>query len=202
MDPLTLLTIGSGIAEFVGAQNEATQKEALFQRNRVAANTARDLKIQSINRRLIEESEAAAEQKMAINIAALKKQERAKVAAGEAGLSGSSVDAVTSQYETQKLRDYTTINANIVNLERQIELQKIGASAEAEARIDSLPRGVQPNFLAHAVSTAASAYAVERKMTTEMPSDYTSVFGSGGYFGGDEVLLPDAAWGGGTIFIE
>jgi len=190
IDPLTMLVIGQGVAKFIGDNAEAQRTEARFQENRIRAATARDLKIQSINKRLIQESEAAAEQKQQINIAALKKEERAKVAAGEAGITGSSVDAVTSQYETQKLRDYTTINANIENLERQIELEKLGASAEAEARINSLPRGIAPNILVAALGTAAKAYEAEMKMKTDMPDKYSSVFGSSS----SAQLKLDAVW--------
>jgi len=190
IDPVTMLVIGEGVATWFGDVAEARRTEARFLENRVAASTARDLKIQSINRRLIQESEVAAEQKKDITVAALKKQERAVVAAGEAGLSGSSVDAVTSQYETQKLRDFTTINANIANYERQIELEKMGASAEAEARINSLPRGIMPNIFAHALKTGAQAVATEMKMKTEMPDKYSSVFGSSSA----EQLKLDAIW--------
>jgi hypothetical protein len=191
IDPLTMLAIGQGVAKFIGDGAEAQRTEARFQENRVRAAAARDLKIQGINRRLIQESEVAAEQKQQMAIAALKKEERAKVAAGEAGITGSSVDAVTSQYETQKLRDYTTINTNLVNLEKQIELEKLGASAEAEARINSLPRGIMPNILVAALGTAAQAYATELKMKTDMPDKYSSVFGSSK---SAQQLKLDAAW--------
>ena len=191
IDPLTMLVIGQGIGKFIGDNAEAQRTEARFQENRLRAATARDLKIQSINKRLIQESEVAAEQKQQINIAALKKEERAKVAAGEAGITGSSVDAVTSQYETQKLRDYTTINTNLENLERQIELEKLGASAEAEARINSLPQGIMPNILVAALGTAAQAYETELKMKTDMPDKYSSIFGSSK---SAQQLKLDAAW--------
>ena len=80
---------------------------------------------------------------------AMRAVERAKVAAGEAGVSGSTVDMLLNDYEAQRLRATTTINANLDNIEKQIELQKLGASSEAQSRINSIRQGRQPSFLAY-----------------------------------------------------
>ena len=197
MDPLTMLSIGSSVAGFFGAQDRARKQEQAFLET-VLAVSARDLKIQTLNQRLFQEAEVAAEKKLDITINALKKEGRATVVAGEAGVEGSSVDAVTSQYKTQELRDYTKINSNIDSIERQIELQRMGASAEAENRINSMPRGQQPNFLVHAIGAAASAYAVERSMTVPMPDPYQSIFGATStiFNSGQAVYaVQDAPWG-------
>tara|TARA_B100002019_G_scaffold139326_2_gene120024 strand:+ start:20611 stop:21231 length:621 start_codon:yes stop_codon:yes gene_type:complete len=201
MDPMTMLAIGQGVAGYFQAEGEAKRTEARYQQNRINAAAARDLKIQSLNTRLVQEGEIAAEQKLALSIEALKKKERAKVAAGEAGVSGSSVDNLVDEYDKQKLRGFSAINANIENLEKQIQLQKQGASAEALNRINSLPRGIKPNLLFHAISTAASAYATEKSAQVKQPTGYTSTFGSTAptssiFSSGQAVYaVQDAPWG-------
>ena len=159
MDPMTMMMIGSTAIEFLGASSKAKQDEARYLQNRVNAAAARDLKIQSLNTRMIQEGEAASAQKQELSLEALRRQERAAVAAGESGVSGSSVDRTVSEFETARLRGVTTVNAQTEALRNQIELEKIGASAEAVNRIYSLPRGQAPNFLAYAVKAGAQAYA-------------------------------------------
>lgn len=159
MDPMTMMMIGSTAIEFLGASSKAKQDEARYQQNRINAASARDLKIQSLNSRMIQEGEAAAAQKQQLSLEALRRQERAAVAAGESGVSGSSVDRTVAEFETARLRGVTTVNAQTEALRNQIELEKIGASAEAVNRINSLPRGQAPNFLAYAVKAGAQAYA-------------------------------------------
>lgn len=156
---MTMMMIGSTAIEFLGASSKAKQDEARYQQNRINAASARDLKIQSLNSRMIQEGEAAAAQKQQLSLEALRRQERAAVAAGESGVSGSSVDRTVAEFETARLRGVTTVNAQTEALRNQIELEKIGASAEAVNRINSLPRGQAPNFLAYAVKAGAQAYA-------------------------------------------
>ena len=176
-DPMTILTVASKGVEFMEASQQADQDQARYDQNRIAAAQARDLKIQSLNQRAIQESEAAAEGKFKQSIEALEKRERGVVAAGEAGVTGSSVDILLADYIAQKLRGETTINRNLENVERQIELQKMGASAEAESRINSMPQGTQPSFIAAAVGAAASGYAAYQQYSVEPAEDYKPVFG-------------------------
>lgn len=175
---MAVLSVAKGGIEFMQAQQEADATQARYDQNRIASAQARDLKIQSLNQRAIQESEAAGEAKQKQAIEALQLRERAAVAAGEAGVSGSSVDNLLNEYTAQRLRGVTTINRNLENIEKQIELQKMGASAEAEARINSLPQGVQPSFLAAAVGTAADAFATYKAYDVKQPAKYESVFGT------------------------
>lgn len=174
---MAILTAASKGIEFMEASQQAAQDQARYDQNRIAAAQARDLKIQTLNQRAIQESEAAAEGKFKQSIEALEKRERGVVAAGEAGVTGSSVDILLADYTAQKLRGETTINRNLENVERQIELQKMGASAEAESRINSMPQGTQPSFLAAALGAGASGYAAYQEYTVEPAEEYKPVFG-------------------------
>lgn len=175
---MTIVTVASKGVEFLEASRQADEQQARYDRNRISAAQARDLKIQTLNARAIQESEAAGEAKEKQAIEALEKRERAVVAAGEAGVAGGSVDMLLADYTAQKLRGVTTINRNLENIERQIELEKMGASAEAETRINSMPQGTQPSFLAAAISAGASGYATYKQYEVEPAGKYESVFGT------------------------
>lgn len=178
-DPVTMavLTVAKGVSDYEQGVAEAQATQARFDANRLAANQARDLKVQTLNQRMIQESEAAAEEKLALGIKAMEGEGAALVAAGEAGVTGSSVDLILQDYEAQRLRGVTTINRNLENVEKQVELEKMGASAEALNRTNSLQQGVMPNFLAAAVGTAASATAAYNSANVSQPTPYKSQFG-------------------------
>lgn len=154
---MTALSVGQSFMKYVDDQNKANQQEVLHQTNRLRATQARDLKIQSLNTRLQQEAEVASATKLEAEIAALKKQERAIVAAGETDVAGKSVDILIDSFEAQKLRGDTIVNANVKAIENEIALQRRGADAETEARVNSIPRGQYPSMLASAASAGASA---------------------------------------------
>ena len=193
MDPFTMMLIGgSALADFDQAGTEAVQAERKYQQNRVSAAAARDLKIQSLNARMIQEGEAAASQKQQLGIAALKKAERAKVAAGEAGIAGRGVDTLVNEFENARLRGVTTVNTQTKALRNQIEMEKMGISAEAINRINSLPRGQQPNFLAYAVKAGAQMYSAEASLQpdlTGLDTNLPSVNSGSNYFGQNEAIV-------------
>ena len=173
---MVYLQIAQGVGSFIDASNKAKQQEVRYQQNRQRAVAARDLKIQSLNTRLIQESEIAAQQKFQLAIESLKKKESAVVAQEETGLVGATFDGLLDEYDKAKLRTTDIINTNVENLEKQIRLEGLGADAEAENWINSMPRGQKPNFLLHAIGTASSAYAANIDYNVEMPEDYTSTF--------------------------
>ena len=178
---MAILSAASTGIEFLEASRQADEQQARYDQNRIASAQARDLKIQSLNQRAIQESEAAGEAKQKQAIEALQLRERAVVAAGEAGVSGSSVDNLLNEYTAQRLRGVTTINRNLENVEKQISLQKMGASAEAENRINSMPQGTQPSFLAAAIKAGASSYATYKAYEVDIPDKYKPVFGQSKY---------------------
>jgi len=159
IDPMTALSIGQSVMGFFDAQEKAKQQEIAYQQNRLAAATARDMKIQALNARAIQESERVAGAKLENAIKALEVSEAKVVAAGEAGVSGNSVDALYNDFVAQEERGKTVLSQNAEAMERQMALQRRGADAEAESRINSIRQGQQPSFMSAALSTAASATA-------------------------------------------
>ena len=161
----------SAYSKYKAAQNQANADEAAYQRNRQNAAVAQNLKIAQLNTRMVQEGEAAEAKKQALDIAALKKTEASKLASLESGLSGSSIDRTNAQFEIQRLRGTDVINQNTENLRYQIEMEKRGVSAETLSRINSLPRGQQPDFMSYAVPAALQAgVAYQTSLDTSVAS--------------------------------
>ena len=162
MEPMTMLSIGQSALGFLEKQRQAREQQARYEANRIAAVAARDLKIQALNKRAIQESEAVAEDKMALAIKALETKERQKVAAGEAGVgAGRTAKQITDLTEARKLRGISKYDATIDRLLTQVELEKAGLNAEAMNRINSLQQGQPPSLIGAVVGAAANAAAMD-----------------------------------------
>ena len=160
---MTMLSIGQSALGFLEARKAAREQQARYEANRIAAVAARDLKIQSLNNRAIQESEAVAEDKMALAIKALETKERQKVAAGEAGVAGKSVKQQIDLTEARKLRGISKYDATIDRLLTQVELEKAGLNAEAMNRINAVQQGQPPSLMGAVVGAAANAVAMDVK---------------------------------------
>jgi len=175
-----MLTIAGGVAQFGQAQQQAKIDEARYQQNRINAAQARDLKIQGLNKRAIQEAEAASGQKLELAIRELETQGTQAVAAGEAGVSGKSIDQQRDMTTARKLRGATVINSNVNQVLDAIEDQKVGYNTEALNRINSMPRGQEPDFLMAVIGTAASAYATELSVAGREEGSFLAGIGLGG----------------------
>jgi len=163
IDPMTALSIGQSVLGFLEKGKQARLQQARYEQNRIAAVAARDLKIQALNNRAIQEAEVVAEDKMAVAIKALETKERQKVAAGEAGVAGKSVKQQIDLTEARKLRGISKYDANIDRLLTQVELEKAGVNAEALNRINAIQQGQPPSLMGAVVGAAANAAAMDIK---------------------------------------
>ena len=101
VDPMTMLSIGQSVLGFIDANNKAKQQEQAYRQNRIAAASARDMKIQALNARAIQESERVAGAKLENAIKALEVSEAKVVAAGEAGVEGQGVQRRKGQQHSE-----------------------------------------------------------------------------------------------------
>lgn len=169
MDPMTIAVGVKGVADYFAAEGEAKRTEARYQQNRINAAAARDLKINALNQRAVQEAEATAGRKFELAIQALETREARKVAQGESGLAGRTFEAQKNMVTARELRGATVLNDNLRMVLDQLEDEKLGYNTEMLNRINSLPRGYKPNVLAHVLSTAANMYATEASMTGKSP---------------------------------
>jgi hypothetical protein len=161
--PQVYLQGAQAVLGFLEKGKQAREQQARYEQNRINAVAARDLKIQALNNRAIQESEAVAEDKMALAIKALETKERQKVAAGEAGVAGKSVKQQIDLTEARKLRGISKYDATIDRLLTQVELEKAGLNAEAMNRINAVQQGQPPSLMGAVVGAAANAVAMDVK---------------------------------------
>ena len=171
MNPMVAFQIAKGVAAFGQAQADFRRTEADYFRNRQAAAQARDINIQGLNRRAIQEAEAAGQQKVDLAIRALEVQGAKAAAQAETGLSGKTFQRSRALTEAKKLRGETALNTQLEYTLNQIDLEKAGINTQALNRINSLPRGQKPNFALHALQTASSVYAADKEFGDGVFSD-------------------------------
>ena len=165
IDPYTALTIGKGIVGFMEANDKYIRTEEAFLRNAQNAAIARDQSVAALNKRAAQMMEASAGQRFELELQALQEAETRKVVSGESGLSGQTEQLKLADVDARELRAKDVINQNLSMAIEQIEEEKMGVNAQMKNRINSMPRGQKPNIMAHAIGTAASAYAAEADIT-------------------------------------
>jgi len=168
IDPMTALSIAQGVGGFIDARNKAKEQEARYLANRQSAAQSRDLQVQQLNRRAIQESEMAAQQKLETSIRALELRESRKTISGETGLGGQTEGLKIDKVTAQELRQETAINDRVKGTLQEIELNKIGVNAKALQRINSMQRGVQPDLLMAGLGIASSAIASDAKYGSDV----------------------------------
>jgi len=165
VDPYTALTIGKSVLGFMEARREQQRIEAEHMRNWQASAQARDDAVRSLNRRAIQEAEAASGKQFELELAALHEAETRAVISGESGLGGQTEALKAADVTARKLRARDVISGNLEMTLDQIEDEKIGVNTQMRNRINSMPRGQKPNMLVHAIGAAANAYAAEADIT-------------------------------------
>lgn len=165
-EPISITAIAlssfAAVSSFTGQRQQAAQIEsdnAAFEEvNRSEAISDALLSFRDINIRELEESIAASETTFDSSLEAQAAASTAAVAAGEAGVSGNSVDALLADFKAQQARRKDRINQNLgLNL-AQLERQKQGIRANARSRINSFRqvRVNKPSVLAPLTQIGAS----------------------------------------------
>lgn len=151
-DPLTIAVASFGIgaaqtvAGYMGEKQAAEQQNAMVRQNQIAANQNAVREYADIQTRQIQEEDAAAVQKQDVAREARAARASTMAAAGEAGVSGLSVDAlladVYGKEATAKDRISQNTGFTTQNLTRELD----GVKAKAQDRINSMPwaRGPSP----------------------------------------------------------
>jgi len=168
IDPMTALSIAKGVGGFIDARNKAREQEERYLANRQSAAQSRDLAVQQLNRRAIQEAEMATQQKLETSIRALELRESRKTIGGEAGLGGQTERLKIDKVTAQELRQETAINDRVKGTLQEIEMNKIGVNAKALQRINSMQRGVQPDLLMAGIGIASNAIASDMKYGSDV----------------------------------
>lgn len=82
---------------------------------------------------------------------ALKATERAQAAAGEAGVTGLSVDALLADMYGRQARYTDSVEQNLKGAQTQIEFEKRNAQVTSQSQLNSLPVPDQPDYFGAAL---------------------------------------------------
>jgi hypothetical protein len=154
-EPVTMMAAALGALqtgmEFIGAQQQAKQQNAMVRQNQRAANENLVREYADVQTRQIQEEDAAAAQKQDLSREARAARATTMAAAGEAGVSGLSVDAlladVYGKEATAKDRISQNTGFTTANLTREMD----GLKAKAKDRINSMPWASGPSPFAAAL---------------------------------------------------
>lgn len=151
------LSIASAVAGFAGATEQANAQNAFYAQNARAAQSALATDYANLGLKSLQERKAASQQKFETNLDALKARSTARVAAGEAGVTGLSVDALIGDYFASEGRKVQAIDTNYDMTRNNILAEMDSAQANAQSRINSVQTARPPSMLPFMISGLSGA---------------------------------------------
>lgn len=163
-DPMTL-AIGSIAIGVGGEVLQAKAQNKASKQNSAEARIAETLQVNDINLRETQEKAAASQDLVAGERQTTTALSSARVSAGEAGVAGASVDALLNDIGNEGSTFAQTVRLNTKNTISQLERNKLGVAAQAESRINSVPKA---NVFASAlriggIVTAGASQILDRR---------------------------------------
>lgn len=153
---VALLTVASSAASFVGQQQAASAQESANNEARNLAIQNQRLQIRALQNQEDEENRRAEEALRDNSRAAEAAKATAQVSAGEAGVSGLSVDALLGDLERQEGENKQDIIQTQDFGQRQRQLDREGVGINAQSQINQLPLVEYPSVFEFAVGAASS----------------------------------------------
>jgi hypothetical protein len=171
---LASLAVGSGVAQFAGARQQAKQ-QARFQAQAAAAERQRFLQEQtSIRMRQAQEQEAVGRELQQVSRKSQEALARARVSAGEAGVAGASVQALMDDYTRQEgaYREALLRQQELGQVATGMGLEQAGFATQ-QRQIGIAQPISRPSLLTSVLQTAsraAGAYALGLDIQSRTPT--------------------------------
>lgn len=169
---MTAISSAQAIAGLIGQQQQASAmadyQQQMHDQNTQIANQAATDQYQGLGTRTYQEREAAALDIMNASRAAREAMGTARVSAGEAGVSGSSTDALLQDFERRQF-EYTYGRSRSQDFrEASIEDQKKAIRSQQQGRVLAmLPKPIEkPSFLGAALRIGAGYMDAQRMFST------------------------------------
>jgi len=144
------------VAQHQMASAQAKQQNQLYEANRRNAIMAFENKQSQTNTRIAQEQEAAEAEKFDTALEARAARATNRVAAGESGISGLSVEGLARDFYGKEARYTDRIDQNTDWTVAQLGMEKKGQSYEALDRVNSVQRAIKPSFAATGLKIAAA----------------------------------------------
>lgn len=160
------ISAASGVAGFAADAQAADDQERVYEQNRKNALAAFEDKQRSVNLQIMQERESAALEKFDTALESRAARATNDVAAGEAGVSGITVDALARDFASREARFNDRVDRQSEWTTTQLAADKRGQSYEALDRVNSQPRAPKPSFVGAGLRIAAGgldAYSKHKK---------------------------------------
>lgn len=142
------VTTAGAVTTYVGqtqqADAQAKHQQNLMDQTQENADKAYRQEVSQINRRVIEEQDAAGSKLTENAIGAAKARSRARVSAGESGVSGLSVDALMADFSRQEQKYRYGVQSNLKRTTDQAQMEKKGAATRGQSRVNSAFSSTRP----------------------------------------------------------
>jgi hypothetical protein len=149
--PMAALQIASTAASFIAQQEAANAQEQANRQNYQNQMVAYRYNLANANATKVQESENLAAKKIEIGAETRRKQATATVAAGEAGVSGYSVDALLAELGGRGGQANSSAELNYLRADRAIEADKMNIWAGTASSIGQMKTPQAPDFLGAAL---------------------------------------------------
>ncbi|WP_114946621.1 virion core protein, T7 gp14 family [Microvirga calopogonii] len=157
----------STVAGFAAESQAADAQNKVAEQNRLNALAAFEDTQRSMNERISQERESAALEKFDVALESRAARATNDVAAGEAGISGVTVDALAKDFASREARFNDRVDRQTEWTTAQLSAQKREQSAQTLDRINREPRAQKPSFIGAGLKIAASglnAYSQSKKL--------------------------------------
>jgi len=144
------------VVGFMGQQQQYDAQAEAYKQNALNAQAAARDEYASTQNRLLQEREAAVQERTEASIEALSARSTARTAAGEAGVSGLSVDALLADYYAKEGRNSASIENNLSATQNYLIGEMDSIEARTQSQINSVPIPTPPSFLPTAVGIFSS----------------------------------------------
>lgn len=144
---IAALQVATAVGGLVAQDAAARSQSRANQQNYKNQMMTYRYNLANANANKVQEAENLAAKNIEIDRAAASKQATAAVAAGEAGISGLSVDALLADIAAEGGRARTNAEVNYLRADRAIETDKMNAWASAAGTIGQMKTPQAPDFL-------------------------------------------------------
>lgn len=177
---MPLLSFALGAAQAVmgyqAQQQAADRQNQMYYQNAMQANEALRNQYAATQTQRLQEREAADQKDTEGAITALRARSTAFNAAGEAGVTGLSVDALMADYTGREARNREAVDENYQMESSHLDADMKSQYAGAQSRINSVQRATPPSF-ADALIRIGSAGLGAMTMNSRMNNPYAGGYG-------------------------
>jgi len=150
------ISAASTVMDFQAQSQAAKEQNKYYEQNRLNALQAFTDNQNAMNQRIAQEQEAASAEKFENRLEAKSARATNEVAAGEAGVSGLSIEGLARDFAGKEQRMSDRIDQQTDWTTQQLQAEKRGDSFRALDRINSVRRANKPNFAAAGLKIAAA----------------------------------------------